>query len=271
MKQLICIVLLMMVIPGAMAEECLWTEDIFSYHDQSIQVHAIIDDEFPMPLQRIKIGGLKELPSKEKMKSIILSHFAVVEDFHFDNPYAFFDNYSYDASGVWPMSLPSYDWHLVKHHSLSEFFPIRDVVLAGLYQSCLDFLKEMNISVTSHVGYASYIQEQYAVILIPYQIEGLSTEYDNHLVDRDQVHYAEDYSRHIMDYPWAHFVFTPDGKLSSISVGMFEVEWKKEMEGTPISWQEAVECVLTDMLIEHRISTKAKCDWDKHSLDADDL
>ncbi len=54
MKQLICILLLMLVIPEAVAEESLWTEDIFPYHDQSIQVHAIIDDEFPMPLQRIR-------------------------------------------------------------------------------------------------------------------------------------------------------------------------------------------------------------------------
>ncbi len=271
MTRLICILLLMLVIPGAVAEESLWTEDIFPYHYQSIQVHAIIDDEFPMPLQCIKIGGLKELPSKEKMKSVILSHFTVTDGFHFDDRSAFIDNYSYGVGSVRPVFLRLYDPHLIAHQPLSQVFPIQDATLAGLYQSCLDFLEEMNIAVTPYVGYASYVEEQYAVILIPYQIEGLSTEYDNQLVDRDRLRYSEDYSRHIMDYPWAAFAFTPDGKLSNIDLSLFEPVWIKEMKGTPISWQEAAEHVLTDMLTEHRVSTNAKCDWDKQSLDADEF
>ncbi len=271
MKRLICILLLMLVIPGAVAEKSLWTEDIFPYHDQSIQVHAIIDDEFPLPLQRIKIRGLKELPSKKKMESIILSHFTVVEDFRFDNPYAFFENYSYGTGGIQPVFLLTYNSDLISYYPLSQFFQIQDVVLAELYQSCLDFLGDLNIVTTSHVGYASYVEEQYTVILIPYQIEGLSTEYKNNLVNRNRVHYIESYERSIMDYPWAAFAFTPDEKLINISVSLFEVEWKKEMEGTPISWSKAAECVLTDMLTEHRVSTKAKCDGDKQSLDVDDF
>ncbi len=267
MKRLICILLLMLVIPGAMAEESLWTEDIFPYHGQSIQVHAIIDDEFPMPLQRIKIGGLKEFPSNEKMKSIILSHFTVVGDFQFDDPYV--ENYYYANVGTRPVFLSTYDWHLIVHQPLSQVFPIQDATLAGLYQNCLDFLEEMNISVTSHVGYANYVEEHYAVILIPYQIEGLSTEYDNQIVNRDRLHYSEDYSRHIIDYPWAAFAFTPDGKLCNINLSLFEPVWIKEMKGTPISWQEAAEHVLTDLLTEHRIGAAAKHNWDESSLGTD--
>jgi len=271
MKRLICILLLLLVIPGAMAEESLWTEDVFPYHDQSIEVHAIIDDEFPMPLQRMRIGGMKELPSKAKMKSVILSHFTVVDSFRFDDRYAFIDNFYYEAGSVRPVFLLLYDPELVDRQPLSQVFPIQDATLAGFYQSCLDFLEEMNIAVTPHVGYASYVEEQYAVILIPYQMEGLSTEYDNHIVTRDRVRYVEDDSRHIMDYPWAAFAFTPDGKLNNIEMSLFEPVWVKEMKGTPIPWQEAAEHVLTDMLTEHRVFTKAKADWDKRSLDADDF
>lgn len=270
MKRLFCILLLMLVIPGAMAEEISWIEDILPYHDQKIQIHAIIDDEFPMPLQRIKIEGVKELPSKEKMKSVILSHFSVVEDFQFNNPHVFFEDYFYSTGGVQPIFVTSYDVNLIYLQPISQVFPIQDAALAGLYQNCLDFLREMNISVTSHIGYASYIEEQYAVILIPYQIEGLSTEYENGLVVRDRVHYVENDSRHIMDYPWAAFAFTPDGKLIRMTVSMFDIAWKKEMKGTPIPWKEAAERVLTDLLTEHRVGIRAKRDWEQLSLDAED-
>ena len=76
---------------------------------------------------------------------------------------------------------------------MEKLFPLEDPELRHLYEQCVAFLADLGITAAEDAGYICRQNQKgsdYIIALLPYQIEGLSTEYKNQLVNRDSLQYS---------------------------------------------------------------------------------
>lgn len=256
----------------ASAEESLWTDGTLDIHGHTVDVHAIIQDTMPTELQQIKLKG--RLIKKDVFHQTLQKYFTLHPDFSLKNYQPvddfFFSEWATDYSAV-----SGYTSDLLVFREVERLFPIEDPTLRSLYDQCLAVLADLGITATKNVGYISHYERRgvdYIMALIPYQIEELSTEYDNQLVSRDSLQYSSKTGMHIMDYPWADFVFDNDLQLVHVQMASFQVASAKELSGSSISWEQAAVNVL-EAVIDTRIDTKKTLehqpDYDEEQFWAD--
>ena len=257
----ILVVTLLCASSAVNAEDNLWTDESIIYHDRVIQVHAMIDDQFPTPLKQIEIVK-KQIPDTT-IETALRAHFTLIDGFDFTKPW--FDGYLYRAGGASPR-IPLCDFRVFNEHEFGEFFPIQDETLAQVNEQCRAFLEDVGYIATPSVGYIYYTPEfarpeggeTYIFALVPYQLAGLSTEYKCNIVTRDRIELSDVTGLSILEYPWAAFTLTTDCRLIRLDMSCYEIGWEKSWPGNPISWQEAIVEIVEDMLTSHPVPIKTE-------------
>ncbi len=254
-KFLLACLLITFVCFSAFAEEGFWTEGTLDYHGHAVEIHAIVDDNMPSELMQIKLKG--DLPKQSVIHRALQEHFKLHPDFSLRNCQRVDDFYC----GEWATGFSGHygnDFRLILLCEAEQLFPIEDPELRGVYGQCVDFLNDLGIDAAENCGYVSRsIQKdaEYIIALLPYQIEGLSTEYKNQIVHRSSLRHPGNMRNHIMDYPWADFVFDAEGQLVKAQMSMYEVVSSKPLSGKAVSWKEAALNVL-DTVMYTRMYTK---------------
>lgn len=239
----------------ASAEESLWTDGTLDIHGHIVDVHAIIQDTMPAELQQIKLKG--RLIKKNVFHQTLQKYFTLHPEFNLKN-YEPVDDFFFSEWATDYSAVSGYTKDLLDCCEVERLFPIEDPTLSSLYDQCIAVLADLGITATKNVGYIGHHERRgvdYIMALIPYQIEGLSTEYYNQIVSRDSLQYSNKTGMHIMDYPWADFVFDNDLQLVHVQMSSYQVASSKELSGSSISWEQAAVSVL-DALIDTWIDTK---------------
>lgn len=136
------------------------------------------------------------------------------------------------ASGY--SAVAGYDARVITNDEVEQLFPVEDPELRLLYEQCIAFLADLGITAAEDTGYICRQNQKgndYIIALLPYQIEGLTTEYKNQIVNRDSLQYSSKTGQHIMDYPWADFVFDCEGQLLKVEMSSFQVSSSKVLNG----------------------------------------
>lgn len=247
----ICICL----IHTASAEANFWTEGTMEYHGHIISIHAIVHDTLPSELFQIKMQGSSI--KKNVLHQTLEKHFTLHPELSPKNSQVIDDFYisewAYGYSAV-----AGYDARLITNDEVEQLFPVEEPELCLLYEKCIAFLADLGITAAEDTGYICRQNQKgndYIIALLPYQIEGLTTEYKNQIVNRDSLQYSSKTGQHIMDYPWADFVFDCEGQLLKVEMSSFQVSSSKVLNGQPISWEQAAENVL-DAIIDTQVSWK---------------
>jgi hypothetical protein len=254
---LLGLVLCMLLLPAARAEEG-WMQETLLYQGHEIEVNGFVQEWFPWPLQQVKIAGAPL--EKQLLLSALEQHFRLAPGFHVQDSV---DDYYYPsgASGYKDNWYFICQWLMDIDHSFRLDVPeIREA-----YDACMAFLSSVGIQGVYGAGYACYFSgfdivapEDLAAhettrlrFLIPYDIAGLSTEYDMMIVNRSYVQPSDNTSRHIMDYPFAMFVFDETGALFVANLSSYRVSSAQPLEGRAISWTQAVAAALDSHIIGH--------------------
>lgn len=254
-KALLISVICICLIHTASAEANFWTEGTLYFHGHTVSIHAIVHDALPSELFQIEVKGSSI--KKNVLHQTLEKHFTlhpelspknsqVIDDFHI----------SEWASGY--SAVAGYDARLITNDEVEQLFPVEDPELRLLYEQCIAFLADFGITAAEDTGYICRQNQKgndYIIALLPYQIEGLTTEYKNQIVNRDSLQYSSKTGQHIMDYPWADFVFDCEGQLLKVEMSSFQVSSSKVLNGQPISWEQAAENVL-DAIIDTQVSLK---------------
>ncbi len=247
MKKIICFglcVLFACLCAFGLAEETLWTEGTMEIDGHTIEIHAIVDDTMPSALQQIKLGG--KAMKKTAFLQSLQQHFSVHPDFTKKNIETVDDFFISGWADEW-CGFRESDSDYITHYEVENFFPIKEPELQNLYSQCTAFLADQGIEASPNLGYISYYNyrdRDYIIVLIPYRIEGLSTECRHLVVSRDILQFSNNTGKHIMDHPWADFIFDMQGRLSKIEMSTFQITKAQPLDGQAISWQEAVEIAM---------------------------
>lgn len=204
-----------------------------------------ICDAMPAQLQQITLTG-RSL-SLQAFHSALQAQFTLHPDFSLKNVQTVDDFYiSAWADGC--SALAGYDDRVITG-GLQQL-PEDDAQLSTLYGRCAAFLAELDIEAVQELGYICRRRQkgrEVIIALLPYRIAGLATEYRNQLVNRDRLAYADVTAGHIMDAPWADFVFDSDGRLLKAELSLFRVAAAEPLEGQSIRWQQAADAVLAEV------------------------
>lgn len=256
----------------AASEDPFWTEGELDYHGHIVSIRAIIKDMLPPTLQQIRLEGCAV--SKEKFHQLLERHFMLRPEFSLRNAQTVDDFYISEwASGYSAMA--GYDDRLITSTEVEKLFPVEDAELKNLYQQCVAFLAELNIAVAEDIGYIcrqSQRSGDSVIALLPYQIEGLSTEYKNHIVSRDNPLRTGKQGTHIMDYPWADFVFDSQLRLVKTEASTFQVASVGALVGDAISWKEVAEKGLAAIIQTQtglKRTVEGQTDYDEEQFWAD--
>lgn len=253
--QILCLCLACVLMCGAaLAEDGLWTVGTLDYQGHSIGVHAIVQEDLPEELCRITMTG-RAIPNKGIMQAL-KQHFELHTAFEAGDSM----NCGNTLTGMWTdgySRMAAYDARCFTERAAEDLFPITDPALEGIYVSCLSFLESLDITAQVNTGYVCR-KHQYGndttIVLLPYRIGGLYTEYMNQIVTRSSQPLAGKAAIHIMDYPWAAFAFDEQQRLVKLELATLQATGDERLTGQPMTWQQAAEKVL-DMFIEDRIST----------------
>lgn len=256
----------------SLAENDLWTEGTMNVRGHSIDIHAIINDALPAQLQQIKLTGRAVKP--DVLFQSLWKDFSLHPDFSPKHSQIVDDYYiSMWAEGY--SATVGYDARLITNCEVEQLFPIDDPELNNLYGQCVTFLAGQGITTTENAGYiCRQIQKNahYTIVLLPYQIEGLSTEYKNQIINRDSLHHSGKTNQHIMDSPWADFVFDEQNRLVKAEMSLLTIVSAKPLSGNAISWYQAAENVLdaviaTQINIKRTLESQPNYDEEKFWLD----
>jgi hypothetical protein len=235
--------------------------DELEYYGHTIVIDAAATLDYPLPLQEITIKGAGLDP--EQVFDVLRLQFDLHPAFQLDNHEAFYlsyganmikDNYGYTSDPYF-------------HAPINQYFPVLDLVLTDLSERCFAFLNAIGIQGNRNDGFACYFSGRDIIpasqfklgkdhrlrILIPYDIEGLSTEYRSMLAPRGDTNTVG----HILDYPFAVFAFDDQSQLITAQISCYAVTGRQEIDGSPISWQKAVEAAM-DTVIEKNPSRKGR-------------
>lgn len=233
------------------AEEDIWTEGVLEIRGHIIDVHAIVDDAMPETLEQITLMG--NAMTKRELYQALADHFLLHPDFRQRN--STLSNHAYIcmwASGY--SGIAGYDDQLITNCEVEQLVPVDDPELCRLYENCTSFLADYGITVTENTGYICQAEqrgEEFTIALLPYQIEGLSTEYKSMIVNREYLQPNSPTEQHILDYPWAEFVFDAQGRLVKAALTMAEAADSKALSGEAIPWEQAAENVLDAVIASY--------------------
>ncbi len=226
--------------------------DTFTYKGHIVHVQSENVQAFPLPLKQIKLGAGK--PKNKTILQTLEENLKVHPSFKAgtNNEKWFFE---YDAiPTAYPGVLETFLWM-----EKSKMFPIKNQQIDSMYEACLNYLNALGIKGTRNTGVAGFfkgneiqmIKEGESIeglclaILIPYDVDGLSTNYP--LCDRGSVP-GEDTSKYIMDFPYAEFLFDDAMQLTHLRMPFYKIVDEEIIEGTPIAWQEALSNALDEWL-----------------------
>lgn len=254
--QSLCLCLACVLMCGAaLAEDGLWTVGTLDYQGHSIGIHAIVQEELPEELCRITITG-RPIKNKEIMQALG-QHFELHPAFEAGDSM----NYDNTLTSMWTdgySRMAAYDARCFTEREAEDLFPITDPELEYIYASCLSFLESLDITAVANTGYVCR-KHQYGcdttIVLLPYRISGLFTEYMNQIVNRRSQPPAGKAALHILDYPWAAFAFDEQHRLVKLELATLQATGDERLTGQPIPWQQAAEGVL-DAFVEDRISMR---------------
>lgn len=245
----------------AVEAEAPFYHDRLAYYGHAMMIDAIAALDYPLPLQEIALKGAGLDPGQ--VFDALGTHFDLHPAFQLNNHEKYYlsyganslkDNYGYTPDPYF-------------HVPIDQIFPVLDPVLTELSEQCLTFLNAVGIQGNPDAGFACYFSGRDIIpasqfeqgkdyrlrILIPYDIEGLSMEYRNMLVPRGETNAAG----HILDYPFAVFAFDDQLQLITVQISCFAVTGKREIGGSPISWQKAIETAM-DTVMEKNPSRKGR-------------
>ena len=248
-------ILCICLIRTASADANFWTEGTLEFRGHTIYTHAIVKDTLPSELYQIKMKG-KSI-KKDVLHQTLQKHFTMHPDFSLKHCQTV-DDFYISAWAPGYSAIAGYDVRLITNYQVEKLFPLEDPELRHLYEQCVAFLADLGITAAEDAGYICRQNQKgsdYIIALLPYQIEGLSTEYKNQLANRDSLQYSSKTGQHIMDCPWADFVFDCQGQLLKVEMSSFQISSSKELSGQPISWEQAAENVLA-ALIDTQVDLK---------------
>lgn len=244
-----------LTLPALAEEGSFWTDGTLDYNGHPVTIHAIVNDNLPEQFQQIRLKG-KRIKQATFMEALS-HHFTLAEGFGTGTNYETVDDFFIRACAPDCSILAAYwDYDLSNRRKIEQDFPIENPILSEVHEQCVAFLEELGYKATENVGYTTYFSfrsaENCIVVLIPYEIEGLSTEYIDHIVNRSSLSTTSETGSHIMDYPWADFTFNSDLQLVRMEMMTYYVASSSPLSGTPITWQEAAEKVL-DYIVPYRV------------------
>lgn len=247
----------MLVWGAASAEDVIWTEGTLDYCGHEVGIHAIVEDELPDTLHKVCIIG-SGLKTKALMQAL-RQHFELHPAFRADNSQV----YEKAFISIWAdgfSNVAGYDAQSVSGCTVEELFPVADPVSQSIYERCIGFLQSMGIQTGEHTGYVRKVTQkgkEITIVLLPYRIDGLYTEYTNQIVHRDSMPKMGCPAPHLMDYPWADFVFDDRQRLVKLDLAALDAVSHEELPGAPIPWKQAavnvLEAVVADRIGFERI------------------
>lgn len=254
-NRILCLCLASILICStALAEDGLWTVGTLDHQGHSIAIHAIVQADLPEKLCRITMTG-RPIPNKAIMQAL-RQHFELHPAFEAGDSM----NLDNAFTGMWAdgySRMAAYDASCFTERAAEDLFPITDPELESIYTSCLSFLESLDITAEPNTGYVCR-KHQYGsdttIVLLPYRIGGLFTEYMNQIVDRSSQPPAGKAALHIMDYPWAAFAFDEQQRLVKLELATLQATGDERLTGQPIPWQQAAEKVL-EAVVEDRVVT----------------
>lgn len=243
---------LCLTLPALAEEGSFWTDGTLDYNGHPVTIHAIVNDTLPEQFQQIRLKG-KRIKQATFMEALS-HHFTLAEGFGTGTNYETVDDFFIRACAPNCSTLGAYSSDSICSCRIEQYFPIQDPVLSTVREQCVAFLEELGYKATENAGYVTHSffdpeKNQGSggnciVVLLPYEIEGLSTEYKFHIADRSSLQTKAKSGTHIMDYPWAEFTFNSDLQLVKMKMATYEIASSSPMSGTPIPWQQAAEKVL---------------------------
>lgn len=217
---------------------------------RAVQVRAIVNDAMPQALSQVRLKGRKL--EDAALRRALEKHFTLAEGFGGENTQRVDDYFvSQWADGY--SAAAGCDDRLIAEQELEAILPGESDAPQEWYDQYAAFLTELGIVPAKNTGYICRQTQrtgECVAALIPYEIQGLSTEYRHHLAHRDSLACESPTGQHIMDYPWAAFVFDRQGRLAKLELFTCEVASSKPLEGTPVSWKEAAESALAAVIAE---------------------
>lgn len=222
-----------------------WTEGALELRGHTVELHAIVDDAMPQPLRQLQLKG--RAIDAATFRAALEKYFILHPSFGGENSQITDDFFISQWADGYSAAI-AYDDRLLTETEIERLFPVEDPALQALYARCKAFLAELNITASEHTGYICRQTQRMGectVALLPYRSEGLSTEYRSQLVHRDSLtHVRSSGGAHIMDQPWAAFVFDTQDRLVKAEVFTYTVVSVQPLKGTPISWEQAAESAL---------------------------
>ncbi len=240
---------LCLIFPVLAEEDSFWTEGPLDYNGHTIPIHAIVNDTLPEQLQQITLKGRKV--TQAAFEEALGHHFTLGENFGktIGQDYGFIGIDDFYINAWTPEGCnKNGDSNAYTRVNFDQIYPIEDDTLRTLYEECADFLVEMGYTAAMDAGYICRwnfderkMDEQgdYIIALVPFEIEGLATEFQNQIAHRTTLEKTKKTSGGIMDAPWADFVFDSDLNLIHARMSTYQIASSKPLKGEPISWEQA--------------------------------
>ena len=251
---------------AAAAEQPVWTEGNLVIREHDVRVHALVEDSMPDQLYQVQMTGSRI--AKKDFWQALQNHFALHPEMTLQNVEAISNWYiSVQAGNGGSVPTLALEANQIE---IQKLCPITDLALLRIYDACVSCLEALGISsapngfilrqdktywgTTSRA--ASGNSEYYTSVLIPYLIEGVSTEYRFHIVNRDRMKQTRKSGEQIMDAPYACFLFDDQDRLVKAEISTLKVDTVKDAGQEHISWTEAagnaLAAVLDDRIEERR-------------------
>ena len=238
---------LCLTLPALAEEDGFWTDGTLDCNGHTVTIHALVHDELPEQLQQITLKGKKV--TQAAFEEALGHHFTLAENFGKRNgEIPGFNSYDDCWIDSWaPDNSNKVGDQSVFDNPFDQLFPIQDAELQTVYDQCADFLAEMGYTAAKDAGYICRWnfderkmdeQGEHIIVKLPFEFEGLTTEYRNQIVHRSSLETSKKSSGGIMDFPWADFVFDSNLNLIHAQMATYQIASSKPLNGEPISWQE---------------------------------
>lgn len=244
---------LCLTLPALAEEDSFWTEGTLDCNGHTVTIHALVHDELPEQLQQITLKGKKV--TQAAFEEALGHHFTLAENFGKRNgKIPGFDSFGDFYLSEWaPECSGIVGYKSLTCYRLDTLHPVKDETLRTLYDQCAAFLEELGYTAALDAGYICRwnfdvremdAQGEHIIVLLPFEFEGLATEYESQIVNRSSLETTKKSSGSIMDYPWADFVFDSSLQLVNARMSTYQIGASKPLSGVPLSWEEAAQPAL---------------------------
>ena len=240
------------LLPQGHAEGGKWLETTLDFRGYPLEVKGYIWEDYPMPLKQVQLeaGNLDINKAIAALRQYFeLSRPAQQMVFLIELHY-----FSYGLKGLEHNWLTGWQYD----HDIAQVFDLEDKKVQNLYEIALAYLEHIGRKGMRNVGYACHYAGYEVIpkaqfgsragdkfrIHITLDIDGLSTMHESGMVSRGLVQPSDITSRYLMDYPYAVFMFDTQYQLVLMGMSFYRIQGENALEGSPITWQEAVFKVL---------------------------